>query len=94
MSAGCFQSQRVTAVEQALVGSTLDVDALVAALEAMPKALSPSPTPGNPLLCFRVLHCADFPVGEEVCRSHAKGFVSQYTMHYSYTIDQVHLDSV
>lgn len=44
---GHFQSQRATAVEKALVGSILDVDALLAALEAIPQSLHPSPTPGT-----------------------------------------------
>ena len=45
--AGRFQSQRVRTVEQALVGGSLNVDALLAALQALPKSLFPSPTPGE-----------------------------------------------
>lgn len=45
--AGHFRSQRVATVEQALIGSTMDVDALVTALQALHKSLSPSPTPGE-----------------------------------------------
>ena len=45
--AGAWQGQRARAVEKALLGSALDVDALIQALEALPQDLHPTPTPGS-----------------------------------------------
>ncbi len=45
--AGPWQGQRARAVEKALLGRALDVDALIQALEALPQDLHPTPTPGT-----------------------------------------------
>ncbi|KAL3141630.1 hypothetical protein ABBQ32_004865 [Trebouxia sp. C0010 RCD-2024] len=43
---GRWQGQRARAVERALLGSALDVDTLIQALQALPQDLQPTPTPG------------------------------------------------
>ncbi|DBA80138.1 TPA: hypothetical protein ACH3X2_007614 [Trebouxia sp. C0005] len=43
---GAWQGQRAKAVEKALLGRALDVDALIQALQALPQDLHPTPTPG------------------------------------------------
>ena len=44
---GAWQGQRARAVEKALLGRALDVDALIQALEALPQDLHPTSTPGS-----------------------------------------------
>ena len=44
---GKWQGQRANAVETALLGSALDVDTLIQALQALPKDLHPTATPGT-----------------------------------------------
>lgn len=44
--AGKWQGQRAKAVEKALLGKALDLDALIKALQALPQDLHPTPTPG------------------------------------------------
>ena len=61
--AGAWQGQRAKAVEKALLGSSLDVQALIQALQALPQDLHPSPTPGTPcslLLCRNSAYLSTF----------------------------------
>ena len=71
--AGKWQGQRAKAVEKALLGSALDVDTLIQALQALPNDLHPTSTPGeplNPMLSKRTAPSAMQVTSNFAARSH------------------------